>query len=127
MRLVDRTINIGGHKPEDRWMERREFLKLALGFTAAAGALAAGAATTAQAAPMLPPQPNMVPPQDMPSAEPAIATQDDVDGMTAEQVQWRRRRHIGATMFARAVAGCMSFGRAAAGGCFTAETIAALR
>lgn len=74
-------------------MERREFLKLALGFTATAGALAAGAATTAQAAPMLPPQPNMMPPQDVPSAEPAIATQDDVDGVTAEQVQWRRRRY----------------------------------
>lgn len=73
-------------------MERRDFLKLALGFTATAGALAAAAATTAQAAPMPSPQPNMAPPQDAPSAEPAIATQDDVDGMTAEQVQWRRRR-----------------------------------
>lgn len=93
MRLVDRTINIGRYKPEDRWMERREFLKLTLGFTAAAGALVAGAATTAQAAPMLPPQPNMVPPQDMPSAEPAIATQDEVDAITAEQVRWRRRRY----------------------------------
>lgn len=73
-------------------MERREFLKLTLGFTAAAGALAAGAMTNAQAAPMLPPQPNMVPPQDTPSVEPAVTTQAEVDGMEAETVQYRRRR-----------------------------------
>lgn len=73
-------------------MERREFLKLTLGFTAAAGALAAGAVTAAQAAPLPSPQPNMVPPRDAPSAEPAVTTQDEVDGITAEQVQWRRRR-----------------------------------
>lgn len=73
-------------------MERREFLKLTLGFTAAAGALAAGAVTTAQAAPMPPVQPNMMPPQDVPSVEPAVTTQDEVDGIAAEQVQWRRRR-----------------------------------
>ena len=73
-------------------MERREFLKLTLGFTAAAGALAAGAMTTAQAAPMVSPQPNMVPPQDAPSVEPAVTTQAEVDGIEAEQVQWRRHR-----------------------------------
>jgi hypothetical protein len=73
-------------------MERREFLKLTLGFTAAAGAIAVTAAT-AQAAPMLPSARNMVPPgsKDAPAAEPAIATQDDVDSMRPEQVRWRRR------------------------------------
>lgn len=78
-------------------MERREFLKLALGFTAAAGVIAVTAAT-AQAAPMLPQATNMVPPagpKDAPAAEPAIATQDDIDSMQPEQVQWgwRRRRY----------------------------------
>lgn len=48
--------------------------------------------TTAQAAPTVPPQPNMVPPQDAPSVD-AVTTQAEVDGIEAEQVQWRRRRH----------------------------------
>jgi hypothetical protein len=75
-------------------MERREFLKLALGFTAAAGAIAATAAT-AQAAPMLPPSRDFTSgPKDQLTAEPAIATQDAFDAMQPEQVQWgwRRRR-----------------------------------
>ena len=42
-------------------MERREFLKLTLGFTAAAGSIAAMAAGAAQAAPMLPPIGGAVP------------------------------------------------------------------
>lgn len=75
-------------------MERREFLKLTLGFTAAAGAIAVTAAT-AQAAPMLPPANTMVPPAGQKDAlEPAIATQDDIESMHPEQVRWgwRRRR-----------------------------------
>ncbi len=44
-------------------MERREFLKIALGFTAAAGAIAA-TAMTAQAAPMLPDAGAAKPPED---------------------------------------------------------------
>ncbi len=75
-------------------MERREFLKLAVGFAAAAGAVAATAAT-AQAAPMMPPAKDLAgAAKDQPAVEPAIATQDDVDAMQPEQVRWgwRRRR-----------------------------------
>jgi hypothetical protein len=55
-------------------MERREFLKLTLGFTAAAAAIAA-ATTAAQAAPMLPPTdiPPAVPPK---PAETAMRPED---------------------------------------------------
>lgn len=74
-------------------MERREFLKLALGFTAAAGAIVTTA--SAQAAPMLPPARDLASvPKGQSAVEPAIATQDDVDAMQPEQVRWgwRRRR-----------------------------------
>ncbi len=53
-------------------MERREFLRLTLGFTAAAGAMVAAAAT-AQAAPMLP-QAGDVPPV---APKPAETAQGD--------------------------------------------------
>jgi hypothetical protein len=84
-------------------MERREFLKLTLGFTAAAGAIAAGA-TVAQAAPML--SASDMPPK---VAEAAMRSRsatmekvaqgdlnaiddDDVD-MSARR-WWRRRRRV---------------------------------
>ena len=84
-------------------MERREFLKLTLGFTAAAGAIAAGAAA-AQAAPMLPTS-------DMPPkpAEAAMRSQDatvenlaqgDLNAIDEDNVDmsarrwWRRRRRV---------------------------------
>jgi hypothetical protein len=78
-------------------MERRHFLKLAFGFIAGASALAAGAVAT-EAAPLPPVTPEgqgPVPPRE---AEPAIATQDDVDRLAPDQVRWRRhwgwrRRH----------------------------------
>jgi predicted alpha/beta-hydrolase family hydrolase len=80
-------------------MERREFLKIAFGFAAAAGAVATTVAT-AQAAPLLPQgmppdgpaKPDQLAAQDEAAkAEPAIATQDDIDSIGPEQVQWRRR------------------------------------
>ncbi len=69
-------------------MERRDFLKLALGL---AGAVAvAGAVTPSEAAPaMAPLDPR---PDNRAAAEPAIATDKDLDAAAAEPVQWRRRR-----------------------------------
>jgi|GWRWMinimDraft_13_1066021.scaffolds.fasta_scaffold51344_1 hypothetical protein len=79
-------------------MERREFLRFAVGIAAGAGAIAA-AASAATAAPMLSPQHDLMngpkPEPDM-SAKPAVAGQDDLDNANAEQVHWRgrhRRRH----------------------------------
>jgi hypothetical protein len=72
-------------------MERRHFLKLTFGFIAGASALAAGA-VGAEAAPLPPVPPEgqgLVPQRGEP--EPAIATQDDIDRLTPEQVRWRRR------------------------------------
>jgi hypothetical protein len=72
-------------------MERRHFLKVAFGFVAGASALAAGAVGT-EAAPLppVPPEGQGVP-QRGERAEPAIATQDDVDRLAPDQVRWRRR------------------------------------
>jgi hypothetical protein len=69
-------------------MERRSFLKFTFGFVAGATVLAAGA----EAAPLPPvtPQGQGLAPR-RGDAEPAIATQDDVDGLAPEQVRWRRR------------------------------------
>ena len=68
-------------------MERRRFLKLTFGFIAGAAVLAAGA----EAAPLPPvtPEGQGVAPR-RGEAEPAIATQDDVDGLAPDQVRWRR-------------------------------------
>ena len=84
-------------------MERRHFLKLAVGFAAGAAALAA----SAQAAPLLP-QPsagNGRLPGGQEDAHPAVATGDEVDRLAPEQVRWGhyghghhwgwRRRHWG--------------------------------
>jgi hypothetical protein len=65
-------------------MERRSFLKLTFGFTAGAAVLAAGA----EAAP-LPQRQGLAPLRG--AAEPAIASQDDVDRLAPDQVRWRRR------------------------------------
>jgi hypothetical protein len=79
-------------------MERREFLKLTLGFTAAAGAMVAAAAT-AQAAPVLP-QTSDVPPvgvkpnETAPAAkeaEPVTASRGDTDSEMSSRRRWRRR------------------------------------
>src|SRR3954452_23849625 len=65
-------------------MERRDFLKLTLGFVAGAAAFVA----TAHAAPLPPisPDPGRVPPGN-PAAEPAITTQDDVDRLEPAEVR----------------------------------------
>lgn len=70
-------------------MERRHFLKIAFGFAAGVG-LAAQTVTQAQAAPLLPANPLD---NHKPDTEPqaAVASQDDVDRLQPEQVQWRRR------------------------------------
>ncbi len=76
-------------------MERRNFLKLALGLTAGAAAFAA---TAAQAAP-LSPQPLADParmPQGDPDAHPAVTTSEEAAQLAPEQVHWRGRgRHWG--------------------------------
>ncbi|MBH5402294.1 twin-arginine translocation signal domain-containing protein [Bradyrhizobium sp. CNPSo 4010] len=76
-------------------MERRNFLKLALGLTASAAAFAA---TGAQAAP-LSPQPladSTRPPQGNPEAQPAVTTREEAAELSPEQVHWRGRgRHWG--------------------------------
>lgn len=70
-------------------MERRNFLKLALGVTAGAAAFAA----TAQAAP-LSPQPLGDParmPQGNPDAHPAVTSSEEAARLTPEQVHWHGR------------------------------------
>ena len=75
-------------------MERRNFLKLALGITAGAAAFAA----TAQAAP-LSPQPFGDParvPQGNPDAHPAVTTSEETAELKPEQVHWHgHHRHWG--------------------------------
>jgi hypothetical protein len=72
-------------------MERRHFLKLTFGFIAGGSALAA--AGGAEAAPLPPVTPEGQGPalRRGERAEPAIATQDDVDHLAPDQVRWRRR------------------------------------
>lgn len=72
-------------------MERRDFLKIALGFVAGGAAPAA----SAQAAPLMPAPladdgklPN-------PDAQPAVTSGDEVDRLTPEEVRWGRGRHRG--------------------------------
>lgn len=76
-------------------MERRNFLKLALGLTAGAAAFAA---TAAQAAP-LSPQPVADPtrtPQGNSDAHPAVTTSEEAAELTPEQVHWHgHHRHWG--------------------------------
>ncbi|WP_407189279.1 twin-arginine translocation signal domain-containing protein [Bradyrhizobium centrosematis] len=76
-------------------MERRNFLKLALGVTAGAAAFAA---TAAQAAP-LSPQPLGDPartPQGNPDAHPAVTSSEEAAQLTPEQVHWHgHHRHWG--------------------------------
>jgi hypothetical protein len=66
-------------------MERRDFLKLAFGIAAGAGALAAGA----KAAPLPPMAPGqgLAPPR-AEAAEPAVVGQDEVDQLKPEEVRW---------------------------------------
>ena len=73
-------------------MERRHFLKLALGFAAGGVALAA----SAQAAPLMPPplsEDAKLPVN--PDAQPAVTTGEEVDQLSPEEVRWGRGRHRG--------------------------------
>jgi len=82
--------------PEEKNMERREFLKFAFGIAVGAGAIAA-ASSAVSAAPLL------VPPHDLKgsdpepavTAKPAVADQDDLARAEVQQVYHRRwhRRH----------------------------------
>jgi hypothetical protein len=88
------------HEEEDV-MERRHFIKVAFGFAAGAAALAA----SAQAAPLLP-QPltenGRLPPATN-DAQPAVASEAEVERLKPEEVRWGwhrshwgwRRRHWG--------------------------------
>jgi hypothetical protein len=73
-------------------MERRHFLKLALGFAAGGAALAA----TAQAAPLMPaPLADDARLPGSSDAQPAVTTGDEVDRLTPDEVRWGRGRHRG--------------------------------
>lgn len=73
-------------------MERRDFLKLALGFAAGGAALAA----SAQAAPLMPaPLADDVKLPVNPDAQPAVTSGEEADRLTPEQVRWGRGRHRG--------------------------------
>ena len=78
-------------------MERRHFLKLALGFAAGGVALAA----SAQAAPLMPaPLLDDAKLPANPDAQPAVTSGDEVDRLKPEEVRWHRhwgwrRRHWG--------------------------------
>ncbi len=74
-------------------MERREFLKVAMGFAAGAAAFA----SAAKAAPLMPPPDALNakgPPQDL-EAQPAVADPRDLDQAHVEEVRWGRRRGWG--------------------------------
>ena len=73
-------------------MERREFLKIALGVAAGAAAFAA----SVQAAPLMPQPLNEDAkfPTDQ-DAHPAVTSGDEVDHLTPEEVRWGRGRHRG--------------------------------
>ncbi|MBR1126602.1 twin-arginine translocation signal domain-containing protein [Bradyrhizobium lablabi] len=71
-------------------MERRDFLKFALGAVAGAAALA----TSAQAAPLMPQPPNendRLPAN--PGTQPAVTSKEEADRLAPEEVRWHRGRH----------------------------------
>ncbi len=77
-------------------MERRHFLKIAVGVAAGAAALA----VSAQAAPLMPhPLKETQPlPPSSPDIRPAVTTGEEVDRLKPEEVRWGRhwhRRHWG--------------------------------
>jgi hypothetical protein len=71
-------------------MERRNFLKLALGVAAGAAAFTA----TAQAAPLSPqPLGDISMPQGNPDAHPAVTTSEEAAQLKPEQVHWHGHGH----------------------------------
>lgn len=74
-------------------MERRNFLKLAIGVAAGAAAFSAAA----QAAPLSPQSVGAAPlPHGNPEAQPAVASGAEAEALKPEQVHWHRHhRHWG--------------------------------
>ncbi len=73
-------------------MERRHFLKLAVGFAAGGAALAA----SAHAAPLMPaPLPDDARLRANKDAQPAVTSGEEVDRLTPEEVRWGRGHHRG--------------------------------
>ena len=72
-------------------MERRDFLKIALGLAAGAAALAA----SAQAAPLLPQPPAGEVRQSNENAHPAVTTREEADQLKPEEVRWGHGHHHG--------------------------------
>jgi len=70
-------------------MERRDFLKLTMGFVAGSAVVAA----TAQAAPLPPVSEALKATPATVSAEPAVVSQDDVDHLKPEEVHWHHHGH----------------------------------
>jgi hypothetical protein len=73
-------------------MERRHFLKLAVGFTAAATATTFAAAANAAPLPPVSTVQGLVPPRSE-AAEPAVVAQDEVDRLKPEQVRYGHHWH----------------------------------
>lgn len=72
-------------------MERRHFLKVALGF--AAGAATLVTSMRSQAAPLPPLQSdNAATRSETPATEPAVASQTDIDNLKPEDIRWGRGR-----------------------------------
>jgi hypothetical protein len=74
---------------EEGIMERREFLKIAVGVSAGVVAFAA----TAQAVPLMPQPLN----EDakLPAAQPAVTSKEEADRLQPEEVRWGRGHHRG--------------------------------
>jgi hypothetical protein len=73
-------------------MERREFLKVALGIAAGVAATVA----SAQAAPLMPqPLDEAAKLPSNPDAQPAVTSGDEVDRLKPEEVRWGRGRRWG--------------------------------
>src|SRR4051812_4104236 len=70
-------------------MERRYFLKVAIGVAAGAAALA----VSAQAAPLMPHPLEDPRPTGSPEVRPAVTTGTEVEGLKPEEVRWGRRWH----------------------------------
>lgn len=72
-------------------MQRRDFLKLAMGIAGATAAFAA----TANAAPLSPITPAPVAAPDRGDVEPAVVTRDEVDQLKPTEVRWGHHHHGG--------------------------------
>jgi hypothetical protein len=73
-------------------MERRDFLKIALGVTVGVAALAA----SAQAAPLMPQAPHHGSAPGMaPQVQPAVTTTEEISQLKPEEVRWHGHGHWG--------------------------------